>query len=189
MGEIGRRQRAGRKRKQGVTRYRDGQIATAEREREVVSVAVEARKRHHGATDANARHAEWGDSLGILLKTGQIDERQRAAGDHWIRVYMRYRRLKGLGSPNPKIAAYAAMIAGMSHEQDVEDDVVIKAQREFLDLQRAIQDDCRHEGIDRINNAIRRVLVEQADPKHIRPNELANLRMVLNSIARHLRLA
>lgn len=186
--EIKRRLKAGRKRRRGLDRHADGQIKAAERERDVLSVAIDARKRHYGATDADARHAEYGYPLGVLEKKGHITEIQRKAGDEWIRIYLRYRTLKGLGSPNPRIAAYNDLMHGLWRRDDPEDEDVIKAQRLFQDVTREIRDGCAHEDMRLIDRAIRRILVEQVEYEQISQVDITHLRPALNVVARFLRL-
>lgn len=78
---VKRATRAGRPRKEGVSRFPSGQIRHEEREKEVRLVAIEALKRVHGIDyDKNGYS---GYVLGRLFLDGRISDWEREAGDEY----------------------------------------------------------------------------------------------------------
>lgn len=180
--------KAGRKRKQGVGRYPGGQIKHAERERDAVETVVQQRIKHNGATRENARHQEWGYPLGVLHKQGEITREQKEAGDQWIMALMRYWRLKGYAPPNPKVASYAEMIAGLNIRNEPDDEDVIKAQRAWFDIDNWVKEACKYEDLRQVYGALHKILVLQTEVKYIKPVEIGYLRLALNPLVRLFRI-
>ena len=85
-------------------------------------VVIDARRRHLGVTEQQAKDAKSGYSLGVLHIRQVIDDKQLEAANRHVMDYLRLCRLKGWPNPHPKCAAYVEMIAGMSggYEPDAE---------------------------------------------------------------------
>jgi hypothetical protein len=89
----------GRPRKEGVDRYPSGDIKRHETEKDVLSVALEARQRIHGLSENNALA---GYTLGRMFLDGAINEEQRKAGDDYAEIISRYHRLVGIPYPSAR---------------------------------------------------------------------------------------
>lgn len=98
---IKQRQYAGRKPKQGVERYADGNIKHFEREKEVRAVVMEARERVHGKDIDNASQYA-GYVLGRMFLDGRISACERQAGDEYATQMVRYYGLVGIPSPSAR---------------------------------------------------------------------------------------
>ncbi|PDT84139.1 hypothetical protein [Sinorhizobium sp. BJ1] len=101
-----RKAQLGRPRKMNAERFACGKIkpdwSKRESEKEVMAVALAARKRMHGlATSSNFA----GYTLGRLFLDGRITEAQREAGDDYAAVMARYYHLTGI--PFPSVRAQA----------------------------------------------------------------------------------
>lgn len=107
--------RSGRKRKQGVDRYPNGQPvrSQAQIEAEAKSVAVEARMRHHGLPKHQAKKADAGSLQGRLAMDGVIDEHDDDALSRFGALYRDYvRAIDGL--PDPKAVSLEQRTPGMA---------------------------------------------------------------------------
>lgn len=96
---IKRATRAGRPRKENVDRYPSGQIRHSETEKEVKSVAMEARARVHGLQTASVFA---GYTLGRMYLDGRITECEREAGDAYASQMVRYYGLTGIQFPSAR---------------------------------------------------------------------------------------
>ena len=105
---IKRASRAGRPRKADVARYPGGQIKHGETEREVRSVALDARKRLHfcGRRDVDVASPFAGYTLGRMFLDGKLTAHEREAGDEYARQMARYYSLTGI--PFPSVRARQA---------------------------------------------------------------------------------
>ncbi|WOS61361.1 hypothetical protein [Sinorhizobium fredii] len=101
-----RKAQLGRPRKANAERFACGKIkpdwSKRESEKEVMAVALAARKRMHGLETSSSFA---GYTLGRLFLDGWITEAQREAGDDYARVMARYYHLTGI--PFPSIRAQA----------------------------------------------------------------------------------
>jgi len=123
------RPKGGRPRKEGVDRFDCGKIKPYETEREVKSVAIEARMRIHlGINDnseakkqdlAYASSVFAGYTLGRIFLDGNITEGQRKAGDAFGEAMARYYSLTGIPFPSARAQSLFS-IAG--HDGEVSED-------------------------------------------------------------------
>ncbi|HEV7317690.1 MAG TPA: hypothetical protein VGO04_03655 [Ensifer sp.] len=99
---IKRASRAGRPRKVNVARYPSGQIKHGETEREVRSVALDARQRMHfaGKRDVDVASPFAGYTLGRMFLDGKLTAHEREAGDEYARQMARYYSLTGIPFPS-----------------------------------------------------------------------------------------
>ncbi|WP_104663358.1 hypothetical protein [Ensifer adhaerens] len=118
---IKRASRAGRPRKANVARYPGGQIKHGESEREVCSVALEARRRMHfaGKRDPDVASPFAGYTLGRMFLDGKLTAHEREAGDEYSRQMARYYSLTGI--PFPSVRAQSLFsIKGFAGETSAE---------------------------------------------------------------------
>lgn len=118
---IKRTQRAGRPRKENAARFPSGQIKHEERERDIMAVAVEARKRIHGL-DTNSIFA--GYVGGRLFLDGRISECEREAGDRYAEMMVRYYRLVGIPAPS---ARAQSLFSVKGHDGDISEELAKRA--------------------------------------------------------------
>lgn len=134
--------RAGRPRKENVERYPGGQIKHAETERDVMSVAIEARKRIHGI-DTDGKDAHAGYTLGRIFIDGQISKEQLEAGNEFAQDMARYYSLVGLPFPS---ARAQSLFSVKGHEGDISQSQADRARRasnrmmELIGLLMQVQD-------------------------------------------------
>lgn len=97
---------AGRPRKHGVERYQSGDIKRSETQKEVMAVAIEARRRIDGwsekVTDDTVRGQLAGYVLGRMRLDGSITEEQLKAGDEYAEIMCRYYRMVGIPFPSAR---------------------------------------------------------------------------------------
>lgn len=113
--------KAGRPRKEGVERYPSGDIKRHETEKEVLSVALEARKRIHGLSENNALA---GYTLGRMYLDGSISDEQRKAGDEYAEIIARYHRTVGIPAPS---ARAQSLFSVKGHDGEVTDSLAKRA--------------------------------------------------------------
>jgi len=119
------RAKTGRPRKEGVDRFECGKIKPAETQKETMSVAIEARKRHHGATiDVGSPFA--GYVLGRIYLDGNITEDQRKAGDEYAEIIARYHKMVGIPFPS---ARAQSLFTIKGYDGDVTEAMADKARR------------------------------------------------------------
>ena len=119
------RAKTGRPRKEGVDRFECGKIKPAETQKETMSVAIEARERHHGQKiDVGSPFA--GYVLGRIFLDGKITEDQRKAGDEYAETIARYHRLVGIPFPS---ARAQSLFTIKGYDGDVTEDMAAKARR------------------------------------------------------------
>lgn len=129
-----RRHKGGRPRKEGVERFDCGKIKPGETEREVKSVALEARMRIHLGVNDNddqaARKAAEspyvGYTLGRIFLDGNITEGQRKAGDAFAEAMARFYGLTGIPSPSPRAQS---LFSVRGHDGEVSEDHATRARR------------------------------------------------------------
>jgi hypothetical protein len=114
-------QGAGRPKKEGVERYPSGDIKRHETEKEVLSVALEARKRIHGLSENNALA---GYTLGRMYLDGSISEEQRKAGDEYAEIIARYHRTVGIPAPS---ARAQSLFSVKGHDGEVTESLAKRA--------------------------------------------------------------
>lgn len=113
----------GRPRKEGVPRHPCGQInktyARQETEREVKSVAMEARERVHKLKHANENDvAEFGGyTAGRLFIDGRITRQQLEAGNEYAIAALRYCQATGIPFPTARAQELGRVRGGYSGEE------------------------------------------------------------------------
>lgn len=112
---------AGRPRKENVERYPSGDIKRHETEKEVLSVAMEARKRIHGLSENNALA---GYTLGRMFLDGSVSEEQRKAGDEYAEIISRYHRTVGIPAPS---ARAQSLFSVKGHDGEVSESLAKRA--------------------------------------------------------------
>jgi len=121
---------AGRPRKQNVERYPSGDIKRSETQKEVMSVAIDARRRVDGwgdkVSDDTVKSQFAGYTLGRIFLDGRITEEQRKAGDEYAEIHARYRRLVGLPAPS---ARAQSLFSIKGHEGDQTESITQKARK------------------------------------------------------------
>lgn len=128
---------AGRPRKENVERFPGGKIKPFETEKENMSVAIEARKRMHGA-NMNVESPLAGYTLGRIFLDGKITEEQRQAGDEYAEQIARYHRLVGIPFPS---ARAQSLFSIKGHDGDVTQSMVDRARaatNKMMELQRVL---------------------------------------------------
>jgi hypothetical protein len=94
----------GRKRKPGK-RYACGKRTRQETERDAMSTAIDARRRHFGVTAKQAKDERLGTALGRLAFRELISETQYQAGVAFAELYRSTMPCVGLPSPSPRSVA------------------------------------------------------------------------------------
>lgn len=132
---------SGRKRKQGVQRYKDGSIVRAERgETEAqVMTTVMLQRIKIGANNDNWRAQEWESPLGRLRQAGKEDDCIGISREQFdaVKEYVRLRHANniamGYPSDRPKCIAGDFVGGGGGIAPDMDEEVVAKRRRAFND--------------------------------------------------------
>lgn len=121
---------SGRPRKEGVERYPSGDIKRSETQKEVMSVAIDARRRVDGwgekVSDDTVRGQLAGYTLGRMRLDGNITEEQLKAGDEYAEIMARYYRLVGVPFPS---ARAQTLFSIKGHDGDVTESITDRARR------------------------------------------------------------
>ena len=96
--------KVGRPRKEGVTRYANGQIKRSAREEDVRAVVVEQRARHRGVSLAAATDPRLASPLGRLNMNGHLGPDQYTALAMYIGAVMKLRAVEGFRPLTPHAA-------------------------------------------------------------------------------------
>lgn len=173
---------AGRPRKKDVERYPGGQIKHAETERDVLSVAVEARKRIHGI-DTDGKDAHSGYTLGRIYIDGSITKEQLEAGNEFAQDMMRYYSLVGIPFPS---ARAQSLFSVKGHEGDISQTQADRARRatnrmmELLGLLLRLRDG------PQVRQTVMNVCVMDIDHmRHMPPQQMLYLRRGLQELHEH----
>ena len=129
--------RAGRKRIVNIRRQPNGQPSRAGLADRTRNVALEARKRMHGASKANAARPEWGFALGRAMLKGDLSQLQFQSGLVAADIISFYYRMKGYKRPTPQ-AFDLFRVVGLSHT-DARPETVATAEAAYMRLQRAMR--------------------------------------------------
>lgn len=129
-----RRHKGGRPRKEGVERFDCGKIKPGETEREIKSVALEARMRIHLGVNDNSDEAArkkassefMGYTLGRIFLDGNITEGQRKAGDAFGEAMARFYSLTGIPFPS---ARAQSLFSVKGHDGEVTDSMANRARK------------------------------------------------------------
>lgn len=130
---------AGRPRKQNVERYPSGDVKRGETQREVMSVAIEARRRIDGwgdkVADDTVKSPFAGYTLGRIFLDGRITEEQRKAGDEYAEIISRYHRLTGIPFPS---ARAQSLFSVKGHDGEQSESVTTRARNATNAMMEAI---------------------------------------------------
>jgi hypothetical protein len=182
----------GRKRKAG-NRYACGKRTRQETERDAMSVAIDARRRHFGVTAKQAKDERLGTALGRLAFRELISETQYQAGVAFGQLYRDHHATVGLPSPSPQSIAGLLINEGIFGSSPSEPvlEVIEKLKRRFGDATNAL-DACDRE--HRMSQGRRptlliyRVVCTDEDAMHWPEEDIGNLRVALNALVRVFRL-
>lgn len=170
--------------------------AKPETDAEIVRSVVLFRRKHHGAKaftyidDNNQRKsvdetdARWGHNLGKLLLSRLADpafegitQRQYDAGVLWAETRCRWLRQEGFGTGNLKSTLIIGNTGGKSTAPEPDDETAAKVRRQNADMDRAVRDYTKAQGIE----LLKRVILNDLPLNG--PYELGTLRMALNAVA------
>jgi hypothetical protein len=138
----------GRKRKSGK-RHPSGKLVqpgAAETQREIMATVLEARQRHFGVSERQARDERLGTSLGRLAFAGSITPAQYAAGELYGETIARHRAVVGMPMAQPRSVTGLLINEGIfgggepEHDPDLVDRVRKEAAAALSVLQEADRD-------------------------------------------------
>jgi hypothetical protein len=178
----------GRKRKPGL-RHPCGRRVRAETEREAMATVLAARQRHHGVTARQARDERLGTALGRLAFHGIISEEQYEAGLCFGALYRRHHATLGLPLPSPRSVAGILINEGIfgGSSADPDPDLVERLRDRFgaaTDALDACDRQQRASLAGRPTLLVYRLVCTDADASLWPPDDLGNLRVALNALAR-----
>lgn len=177
----------GRKRNQGKREPngRPQRPYVHQQEADNLCVVIEARQRHLGVSKEKARNQHWGHTLGALMLTNVINDRQMNAGNTYMDEFFRYCRLKGFPPRNPKVASYAQMIAGMASGHIPDDETVRTAEQRLRDAQAAVLDALGIQQSIPAFNALETFAINQEHYGQCTPSKAGPLKECLNALAKY----
>lgn len=133
------RSRAGRPRKEGLERYASGDIKRSETQKEVMSVAIDARRRVDGwgdkVSDDTVKSQFAGYTLGRMFLDGRITEEQRKAGDEYAEIHARYRRLVGIPAPSARAQSLFSIKGHDGEESETATQKARKASNAMMEVE------------------------------------------------------
>ncbi len=182
----------GRKRKPGK-RYPCGKRTRQELEKDAMSVALDARRRHFGVTAKQAKDERLGTALGRLAFRELISESQYQAGLAFGQLYRDHHATVGLPSPNPRSVAGLLINEGIFGSSPSEPvlEVIEKLKRHFRAATNAL-DACDREYRmspgSRPTLLVYRVICSDEDAMHWPAEDIGNLRVALNALVRVFRM-
>ncbi|MCA3574651.1 MAG: hypothetical protein IOC86_12100 [Aestuariivirga sp.] len=182
----------GRKRKPGK-RYPCGKRTRHELEKDAMSVAIDARRRHFGVTAKQAKDERLGTAVGRLAFRELISETQYQAGVAFGQLYRDHHATVGLPSPSPRSVAGLLInegIFGASPSEPVLE-VIDKLKRRFAAATFALDAcdrDHRMSTGRRPTLLVYRVICSDEDAMHWPEEDIGNLRVALNALLRVFRL-
>ena len=182
----------GRKRKPGK-RYPCGKRTRQELEKDAMSVALDARRRHFGVTAKQAKDERLGTALGRLAFREFISETQYQAGVAFGQLYRDHHATVGLPSPSPRSVAGMLInegIFGASPSEPVLE-VIEKLKRRFGDATDALDVCDREQRMSRGRRPtllVHRVICTDEDALHWPEEDIGNLRVALNALVRLFRM-
>lgn len=138
----------GRKRKSG-RRHPSGKLAqprTSETQREVMATVLDARRRHFGVSEREAKDERLGTSLGRLAFAGTITPSQYAAGELFGETIARHRAVFGMPMAQPRSVTGLLINEGIfgggevMHDPELIERIRKEAARAQIALQEADRD-------------------------------------------------
>jgi len=181
----------GRKRKPG-NRYPCGRRTRIETEREAMATVIEARRRHFGVTEKQARDERLATSLGRLAWKRDISPEQYEAGIRFGELYHRHHLILGLPVPSPSSVAGLLIAEGIfgGSRTDPDPDVVETVRDRFDTAMRALADSDREQRLARgakPSQLVYRVVCVDEDTRQWPECDLGNFRVALNALVRVFR--
>jgi hypothetical protein len=176
----------GRKRK-------PGKRTRQETERDAMSVALDARRRHFGVTAKQAKDERLGTALGRLAFRELISESQYQAGVAFAELYQQHHAVFGLPSPSPRSVAGLLINEGIFGSSPSEPvlEVIEKLKRRYGDATDALDVCDREQRMSRGRRPtllIYRLICTDEDALHWLEEDIGNLRVALNALVRVFRL-
>lgn len=152
------------------------------------SVVLEQRTRHYGLSKEQAKDPSWGHTIGVLKNLNIIDERQAKAATIHFEQVIRFSKMRGYPSPNPKVAAYAEMIPGMFWGGEPDQDEMNRLQDAIEGARRRIIDELGHKVAGDCMPAFKAYILGQENGWRCTEKQGGELRTVLNVLCRFYRL-
>jgi len=182
----------GRKRKPGK-RHPSGKRLREETEREAMSVALDARKRHFGVSGKQARDERLGGALGRLAFRGLITDLQHQAGVAFAHLHLRHNLTVGLPMPSPRSLAGLLVNEGVFGASPSEPvlEAIETVKRRFEEATAALDACDREQRLSpgrRPTFLVYRIVCADQDLPEWYVEDLGNLRVALNALARVFRL-
>jgi hypothetical protein len=184
--------KTGRKRKAGA-RYPSGKRTRVERERDAMATALEARQRHYGVTQKQAKDERLGSALGRLAFKQLISNGQYQAGIEFAKLHHRFTTMFGLPQPNPQSVSNLLINEGVfgSSPSEVAIDAIERLRKRY-DVVKSALDTCDREQTHAIGRQPSRLIYEvicldcDIDEKHAA--DIGSLRIGLNALSRVFKL-
>jgi hypothetical protein len=182
----------GRKRKAGA-RYPSGKRTRETTERDVLSTAIDARRRHFGVTSKEARDERLGTSLGRLAFKGVISDSQYQAGIKFAELHYRFTSMFGLPQPNPQSASNLLINEGVfgSSPSEVTIDAIERVRMRY-DTVRSALEECDREQRYAVGRQPSRLIYQvvclDCEMDEQREGDIGSLRIALNALARIFKL-
>lgn len=176
---------AGRPRKKGVERYKNGAITHKARQEDVMSVAI-AQRMKLGLDEKAAKSDLAGFTIGRLHQAGQVQKHHLEAAERYHADVERWSVLNGIGRGTPAVSKVFEMIGGMSLAGDPDPEVILKARRAVQDAHTAIRTAFPVNG-DRVIGFLQAVIIRD-DQISMTEAAIGSLREALNVLARHYRV-
>lgn len=126
---------SGRPKKEGVERYRSGDIKPHENEKDTLSVALEARKRLHNIDPKSIRDQKAGSTLGRMCLDKKITDDEYNAGIWYADKMESYYRAVGIQSPNPRAQDILAVRGYDGDISETAQSRARKASNEFMRIE------------------------------------------------------
>ena len=182
----------GRKRKAGA-RYPSGKLTRAETERETMSTAIDARRRHLGVSLKAARDERLGSAIGRLAFKQVISEVQYQAGLQFAELNHRHAAALGLPIPSPQSMSALLVNAGIfgTPPGEMVIDVIEQLKRRHKEATTALDECDREHRLSpgrRPTWLIYRMVCLDQDIDEKNSADVGNLRVALNALVRVFRL-
>jgi hypothetical protein len=185
----------GRKRKAG-RRHPCGKLVPAsvgETQREVVATVLEARQRHYGVTERQAKDDRLGTALGRVAFLGKITSDQYAAGEMYGEIMARNRAVMGLPMDQPRSVTALLINEGIfggsapDHDPDLVEKVRRRAAAAIMMLRTADHDAPGRAG-RKPSVLVHAVVCHEAESSNWSAADIINLGHGLDALCRLFRI-
>lgn len=185
----------GRKRKAG-RRHPCGKLVPAsvgETQREVVATVLEARQRHYGVTERQAKDDRLGTALGRVAFAGKITADQYAAGEMYGEIMARNRAVMGLPMDQPRSVTALLINEGIfggsaaDHDPDLVEKVRRRAAAAIMMLRTADHDAPGTAG-RKPSVLVHAVVCDEAEASKWSATDIINLGHGLDALCRLFRI-